>query len=94
MAASICGKNNKNIWEIRFSVNNKEYRPLGYFGPDKQMFTILIGTSKKGGRSRRTTTIWQPANAIKTAEERLKIVNSKRCFCEYKRRKRYAKEPS
>lgn len=36
------------IFEIRFTVNNIQYRPLGCFGPAKNEFTFLIGAKEIG----------------------------------------------
>lgn len=35
------------IWEIRFKANNKQQRPLGYFGPTNAQFTILVWSTHK-----------------------------------------------
>ena len=51
------------ICEIRFFANGKQYRPLGWDGPEKNQFTILVGAYKKA----RT---WKPPDARKIAEKR------------------------
>ena len=53
----------QDIYEIRFKANQVQFRPLGFFGPGEQEFTILIWASKKGD-------VWSPAEAISTAETR------------------------
>ena len=37
----------REVGEIRFKVD-KQYRVLGFFGPGRAEFTLLIGASKKG----------------------------------------------
>ena len=70
------------IHEIIVRGKNKQYRPLGCFGPGPQVFTLLIGASKKGK-------VWTPPNAKQTAEKRRKLVFKERGYIgEYKRRTR------
>lgn len=57
----------KNIYEIIVKTKDRQYRPLGCFGPGPQVFTLLIGASKK-------EKIWSPPNARKTAEKRCKLI--------------------
>ncbi|UDM18819.1 hypothetical protein [Vogesella sp. XCS3] len=38
----------KDIYEIRFLANNVPQRPMGYFGPNKNEFTIVIWVTHKG----------------------------------------------
>jgi len=40
----------RDFFEIRFKANNLQQRPIGYFGPDKNDFTILIWATEKGGK--------------------------------------------
>lgn len=56
---------------MRFHANNVQYRPLGFFGPNRHEYTILIGASKKGK-------IWTPADACRGALNRMAIVLSDR----------------
>ncbi len=65
-AAKLRGYN--KIWEIRVKSENIQYRPLGCFGPGKNVFSILIGATKKNNR-------FIPPNAPKTAEERKRLIN-------------------
>lgn len=37
----------REVGEIRFKVD-KQYRILGFFGPSRSDFTLLVGASKKG----------------------------------------------
>lgn len=69
----------EGIHEIIVKGKDKQYRPLGCFGPGPQTFTILIGASKKGR-------IWNPSNAKKTAEKRRKLVfySDRECLNEYR----------
>jgi hypothetical protein len=49
----------REIGEIRFKVD-KQYRILGFFGPSRSDFTLLVGASKKGSN-------YDPKNALDTA---------------------------
>lgn len=67
----------RGLGEIRFKVSKVCYRPIGYFGPERQHFTVLIGTIKKGNR-------FNPINACNTAQKRLKkIPTDRRCVREF-----------
>jgi hypothetical protein len=57
------------ILEMRFTYNNVQYRPLGFFGPDRYEFTFLIGAIEKNSR-------FIPPNAPDTALARKDIVES------------------
>jgi Gp49-like protein DUF891 len=59
------------IFEIRFTVRNIVYRPLGFFGPDRREFTFLIGAREQGNE-------FVPRNAIQTAITRKDIVLKER----------------
>lgn len=56
----------REIGEIRFKVD-KQYRILGFFGPGRSDFTLLLGSSKKGKQ-------YDPKNALDTALGRLEEV--------------------
>jgi len=56
----------REIGEIRFKVD-KQYRILGFFGPGRSEFTLLIGTSKKGRN-------YDPRNTLETALQRMEEV--------------------
>lgn len=62
-----------NLYEIIIKGKDKQYRPLGCYGPGPQIFTLLIGASKK-------SKIWTPSNAIKTADKRRKLVFTNRRY--------------
>lgn len=55
----------RDLGELRFDVGNVEYRPLGFFGPVRAAFTILVGATKKGK-------IYDPRDALETALKRRK----------------------
>jgi putative component of toxin-antitoxin plasmid stabilization module len=55
------------IFELRFKVSGKQYRPLGYDGPGPRQFTLLIGAYKKMKK-------WTPQDATKTAKKRRKEI--------------------
>lgn len=71
----------KDIYEIRFKADNKQIRPLGFFGPiTNSEFTILSCVLEKGGK-------FEPKNAVAKADERKNDVirekarYSAKCFC-------------
>lgn len=53
----------RSLGELRFEVANVQYRPLGFFGPDRAEFTILVGATKKGKN-------YDPREALETALKR------------------------
>jgi hypothetical protein len=63
----------RSIGEIRFKVD-KQYRVLGFFGPARSDFTMLIGCSKKGSS-------YDPISACETALERMTQVQSDGSRC-------------
>ena len=62
------------ILEIKLDANKKEHRPLGYFGPGKSEFTILEWATHKQD-------IYDPHNAIKTANARRTLVENGSASC-------------
>jgi hypothetical protein len=58
----------REIGEIRFKVD-KQYRILGFFGPSRSDFTLLVGASKKGSN-------YDPKNALDTALGRMKQIRN------------------
>jgi hypothetical protein len=63
----------KGMGELRFKVD-KQYRVIGFFGPGRSDFTMLIGTSKKGKN-------YDPRNALETALSRRDevLADGRRC---------------
>jgi hypothetical protein len=61
-------KGSEKIFELRHKHNRVQYRPLGCYGPKNKEFTLLIGAIKKED-------IWNPPNAIKSAEKRCKLIH-------------------
>ena len=57
----------KGICEIRFIVQNIQYRPLGCYGPGEKEFTILVGAEEKGDR-------FNPKSAPQLAVKRRKVI--------------------
>lgn len=53
----------RDIGELRFKADRKQYRILGFFGPLQSEFTLLIGASKKGSQ-------YDPKDALETALKR------------------------
>lgn len=83
-------KGTKHIHEIIVKHNKRQYRPLGCFGIGR-VFILLVGASKKGA-GKRGTIIWDPADAVQTAEKRWELVTKDgRYIGEYRPRKRRAK---
>ena len=64
-------KGYKGINEIKFTVQNKQYRPLGCYGPGKKEFTILIGAWEEGDR-------FNPQSAPQIATKRRRDILKKR----------------
>ncbi|WP_340121299.1 hypothetical protein [Methylobacter svalbardensis] len=40
----------RNFFETRFFANRLQQRPIGYFGPEENDFTILIWATEKGNK--------------------------------------------
>jgi hypothetical protein len=59
----LSGKKLKGIGEIRLDSDRVEYRILGWFGPNRPDFTLLIAASKKGKN-------YTPKSALATACKR------------------------
>jgi hypothetical protein len=55
------------IHELRIKWQRNQYRPLGFFGPNEDEFTLLIGAIEKGSN-------FEPKNAPASADERRKLV--------------------
>jgi hypothetical protein len=69
----------RGIGEIRFKADQKQFRVLGFFGPQPSEFTLLIGASKKGA-------IYDPKSALEAALRRKEEILSdgSRCrFCQF-----------
>lgn len=43
-------KDFRDFYEIRLFADSVQQRPIGYFGPNKNDFTILIWATEKGGK--------------------------------------------
>lgn len=67
------------IYEIRFHADRIQYRPLGFFGPKRQDFTLAFPATEKGDK-------FVPKDAIEHAETRKKIVlkdHQRACICKF-----------
>lgn len=53
----------RDFFEIRFFADRLQQRPIGYFGPQQNDFTILLWATEKGGRL-------DPANWCQKANRR------------------------
>lgn len=60
-------KGYRELYEIRFKADRKQHRPIGYFGPGKDEFTILIYATHKQD-------IYDPSSALDSAEFRRKEI--------------------
>jgi hypothetical protein len=60
-------KGYEGIYEVRFTVNNIVYRPLGCFAPFSGDFTLLIGAKEQGDT-------FVPKTAPEIAEKRRDII--------------------
>lgn len=54
-----------DIYELRIVFSGVQYRPLGFYGPGRWQFTLLVGGIEKGRL---------PRGLLRTADERRKIV--------------------
>jgi hypothetical protein len=63
----------REIGEIRLRLE-KQYRILGFFGPNRSDFTLLVGASKKGKQ-------YDPRKALETALERMQQVKNDGRLC-------------
>ena len=57
----------EGIYEIRFKTSGVQQRPLGFFGPGSNQFTILILATHKDD-------VYKPSSAIDTATHRRKAI--------------------
>jgi hypothetical protein len=55
--------------EIRFLVGNIQYRPIGFFGPNRNEFTVLVWATEKGDE-------FVPKNAPSLADDRRKLIEA------------------
>lgn len=73
-AKKLSSKNNsdcKDIYEIRFKAKNVQQRPLGFFGPDDDVFTIVLWATHKGKQ-------WDPKEYCSIAKARYEDVKNGR----------------
>lgn len=49
-AAKLDKQKFRDFFEIRFKANNLQQRPVGFFGPQDDEFTIVMWLTEKGGR--------------------------------------------
>lgn len=60
-----------DLYEMRFVADKKQIRPIGYFGPSPNQFTILIWASHKQN-------VYTPQDALDSAERRRKEIRGGR----------------
>lgn len=56
------------IYELRIGCSGVEYRPLGFFGPSRRQFTLLLGAVEKGDQL-------EPRNFCTVATRRRLLIN-------------------
>ncbi|MCA8407994.1 hypothetical protein LGN09_24100 [Burkholderia cenocepacia] len=61
----------RDLFEFRFAAGRKQQRPLGFFGPAPDEFTLLIWAIEKGS-------VFDPHDAVAISEKRLAAVNEGR----------------
>jgi len=66
-AAKLKGQN--DLWEIKAFRDKVQWRIIGFFGPGKGAFTLLVGAFEKGNKL-------QPASTLATADSRKVNVQS------------------
>lgn len=66
-------KGYNNIYELRFTNNTIEHRPLGCFGPMDNEFTILLHAVEKDGKL-------EPRNSPETAVKRCALIHQDRRY--------------
>ena len=54
-----------DLYELRVVFGGVQYRPFGFYGPERRQFTLLVGGIEKGS---------VPKTLLKVAHERRKIV--------------------
>jgi hypothetical protein len=59
----------RDIGELRFKAQKIVFRPFGFFGPQRQEFTFLVGATKKGQ-------VYDPKSAKETALTRMREIQS------------------
>lgn len=70
-------KGYNGIFEMKFIVDNTQYRPLGCYGPERKTFTLLMGAIEQGNK-------FNPRRAPEIAlQRRGLILNNKGCTDEY-----------
>lgn len=57
----------RELGKVRFKANNTQHRPLGFFGPEQKMFTLLIWATERDGK-------FDPPNVRDTALSRMNLV--------------------
>lgn len=75
-----------HVWELRAKVEKVQYRPLFCLGLGKGVLTFLIGATKT---SHHRKTIFDPINAVATAEARRNLIfENRRQASEYSKTKK------
>lgn len=57
----------RELGKLRFKVENVQHRPLGFFGPARHEFTLLVWATERGDS-------WRPPDVRDTALTRMKMI--------------------
>ena len=72
------GEMGGGLYEICIVQDGIQYRPLFTYGPNRKNVTLLVGATKKQGKSRGKKDVqWSPANALALARMRKLEVDKK-----------------
>jgi hypothetical protein len=63
----LSGKKYRELGKLRFKVANVQHRPLGFFGPERNVFTLLTWATERDGK-------FDPPNVRDTALHRMNEV--------------------
>lgn len=67
----------EGLLELRVKVNNVQYRPIGYYGPQQREITLLVGAVEKGRK-------FVPPTACSIAFSRIQLLKEGRAStCEH-----------
>lgn len=57
----------ENLIELILKIDNVQYRPIGWYGPDERTVTLLVGATERGGK-------FDPRNACEQAVTRKRLI--------------------
>ncbi len=59
----------RELGKFRFKVENVQHRPLGFFGPDQKMYTLLVWATERDGK-------FDPRGVRDLAMKRMKMIRA------------------